>query len=138
MQPMTKERVLERLCHHDPRNPHYVDFGDGTQQPYNPDSPCACDNCYYGRTEMALHILSMQDQKDTITLSECVRNGVFTPEEAVTSCESVVCLPGGHRTTPDIRTAFGGQRLQGHAPIRSATNAQGSRTYLPDVEQLMT
>ena len=46
---------LEKLCYHDPRNPfHNAD--DDTA----PRDGCACDNCFYGRDQMALEIIRLR------------------------------------------------------------------------------
>ena len=48
---MTKDEVLSSLCYYDPRNPDY-DAENGEKV-----KDCACDNCFYGRTKLAEHIL---------------------------------------------------------------------------------
>lgn len=47
------------LCRHDERHP---DYGDIDHSEYNrPGSGCACCNCFYGRHDLALEILRLQE-----------------------------------------------------------------------------
>ena len=55
--------VLESLCYHDPRHPDYADLhmeddDDSIREPRN--VWCFCDNCFYGRDELALEIIRLQ------------------------------------------------------------------------------
>ena len=56
---MTSEEIRTRLCIYDPRNPSsadlYAEEGDEVQQPRN---NCFCDNCFYGRDELAVDLLA--------------------------------------------------------------------------------
>jgi hypothetical protein len=50
----------EELCTKDPRNPAFKGiYGDDDEKP-TPRDGCACDNCYYGRDEMALEIIALR------------------------------------------------------------------------------
>ena len=50
---MDIKEIYENLCYYDERHPDY----DGVN-PYNKDR-CCCDNCFYGRTELAKYILTL-------------------------------------------------------------------------------
>jgi len=57
---MTNEEILSNLCAYDPRSPDYSDIVtcfDGEVIP-SPRNGCGCDNCFYGRDRLAVHILS--------------------------------------------------------------------------------
>jgi len=47
------------LCTHDVRNPYYGDIDHYEYDRPGPD--CACDNCFYGRNDLALEILRLQE-----------------------------------------------------------------------------
>lgn len=61
---MTIQEIKERLCYHDLRHPD-VEYTSGmTIQELKEDGcgqharkDCSCDNCFYGRTEMAEELL---------------------------------------------------------------------------------
>ena len=67
-QPTMKE-VISSLCSYDTRNPDFIDtgelFGDDwieeTRKPYEKD--CGCDNCFYGRSRLAVEILRLRKFK---------------------------------------------------------------------------
>ena len=59
---MKIENVLENLCMYDDRNPN----SNGEDN----DGPCFCDNCFYGRTELAEEILYLIKQLDLLK-TEC-------------------------------------------------------------------
>jgi hypothetical protein len=46
-------QVLQSLCAHDKRNPDYIEGGK---------TPCFCDNCFYGRSELANDLLDAWSQ----------------------------------------------------------------------------
>ena len=58
---------FEYLCTHDYRNPRGVmEFISEDELEDYPDSKsenknCACDNCFYGRTKLALRILELEE-----------------------------------------------------------------------------
>lgn len=60
---MTKTDILENLCYYDERNPDHMDITE-----YSKKEPCYCDNCFYGRHQLAAEILNLreviQDYKD--------------------------------------------------------------------------
>jgi hypothetical protein len=47
--------IEQNLCYYDPRNPDGA--GNKTGQYLKDSGLCMCDNCFYGRTELAEHIL---------------------------------------------------------------------------------
>ena len=47
--------IEQNLCYYDPRNPDGA--GDKTGQYLKDSGLCMCDNCFYGRTALAEHIL---------------------------------------------------------------------------------
>lgn len=51
---MRRNDVLSRLCSYDPRDPNNVI--DPEEPEYEPEK-CSCDNCFYGRTELALEVI---------------------------------------------------------------------------------
>jgi len=61
--------ILESLCHYDRRNPiGVVDYIAADELEDYPDSKslnkdCACDNCFYGRTKLALYALDRYEIK---------------------------------------------------------------------------
>jgi len=53
---MTKEEIFSQLCVYDPRNPdNYIDEAD--KQRTDRKEKCYCDNCFYGRDQLALEII---------------------------------------------------------------------------------
>ena len=62
----SSQEVYTKLCYWDIRNPDGVkrdmpekeikEEGYTTESKYN----CSCDNCFYGRTELALYILNLR------------------------------------------------------------------------------
>ncbi len=55
---MNQKDILGNLCSYDERNPSYAElFGDDPPEKRNDD--CYCDNCFYGRTELAEEILRL-------------------------------------------------------------------------------
>lgn len=55
---MELEDVLENLCVYDNRNP--LKFSDEERK-----EDCYCDNCFYGRTELAEEILKLLNKNIT-------------------------------------------------------------------------
>lgn len=54
---MDYNKIVEQLCYHDPRNPDGVGAsGEVEGKPKN----CYCDNCFYGKTELAEEILRLR------------------------------------------------------------------------------
>ena len=52
---MTEQEIFENLCYYDPRTPDCDPEADG-RTPRPPG--CMCDNCFYGRDELAMALLS--------------------------------------------------------------------------------
>jgi|TARA_R110000822_G_scaffold6851_8_gene28646 hypothetical protein len=52
--------VYENLCTYDLRNPDNTVLDEYDVRV----APCYCDNCFYGRTELAEKILSMENEID--------------------------------------------------------------------------
>jgi len=53
-------KTFENLCAYDIRNPHNViDTEFGSDEPTK--EPCMCDNCFYGRTTLALEIIRLNE-----------------------------------------------------------------------------
>ncbi len=60
---MLPDKVKERLCAYDSRNPNNV-LSEWVNSPYQ-EARCFCDNCFYGRTELAKALLeALSDLKD--------------------------------------------------------------------------
>jgi hypothetical protein len=60
-QPMSDADIFGSLCSYDQRNPRYgqLIYLDPNNPPVR-SSNCACDNCFYGRHELALEILRLK------------------------------------------------------------------------------
>lgn len=60
---MSEKEILARLCAYDPRNTEgavtYMDKEDfeEVQKRVKAEGRCSCDNCFYGRTELANELL---------------------------------------------------------------------------------
>lgn len=52
--------VYESLCYKDERNLLYYVLDE--DNPPTPRDNCSCDNCFYGRDELALYILFLEDK----------------------------------------------------------------------------
>ena len=60
---MTKKEVLENLCIRDPRNPDYEDaYPD--RDALEPMDNCFCDNCFEGRSKLAVELLYYMDKEE--------------------------------------------------------------------------
>lgn len=63
---MTNEEIHTKLCFHDPRNPNYNELDSirvketWKSRKYVPEQ-CYCDNCFYGRTELAEQLLLLKN-----------------------------------------------------------------------------
>jgi len=60
---MEKTDVLGNLCYYDRRNPMYEDLYLDDDEPREPRKECFCDNCFYGRDELALEILRLMEEQ---------------------------------------------------------------------------
>lgn len=49
---MTQEEIKSNLCYYDGRNPDYIE-GEKKEE-------CYCDNCFYGRTQLAEELLKLK------------------------------------------------------------------------------
>lgn len=52
------KEIYSNLCYYDKRNPYYVE----DSETYS--TKCYCDNCFYGRRELAEEILKLKKQLD--------------------------------------------------------------------------
>ena len=60
----------EKLCYYDRRNPDHYPFLDD-DEPREPRQPgCACDNCFYGRDELALEVIQLRKELERIGSSK--------------------------------------------------------------------
>ena len=50
------EKIESSLCYYDSRNP----YGRRSEEEIKPED-CHCDNCFYGRTELAEEILRLRE-----------------------------------------------------------------------------
>ena len=57
-----KEKALENLCYYDRRNPDCTLDEDEITDRRKRKPICSCDNCFYGRTELAEIILALINQ----------------------------------------------------------------------------
>lgn len=61
---MNQQEILEELCYYDPRNPDCTkdedDIAEYKERLLKRGKTCSCDNCFYGRTKLAEHILAIQ------------------------------------------------------------------------------
>jgi hypothetical protein len=61
---MTITEVKENLCYYDKRNPdNVVDEEWGITK----NEDCYCDNCFYGRDELAKEIINLRELLETET-----------------------------------------------------------------------
>ena len=76
---MTEREVLQNLCNYDLRNPHGVNFNDWLEKEMEVKTVietedgtirCFCDNCFYGRAELANHILELKIMGKSLNSSE--------------------------------------------------------------------
>lgn len=59
---MTESQVFERLCLKDSRHPLFEEMGWKPPRDQPRTENCSCDNCFYGRDEMALEILRLREE----------------------------------------------------------------------------
>ena len=57
---MKHQEIYKNLCTYDKRNPYFCE-----EFSPSPNKQCFCDNCFYGRTELALYILELQEKLNT-------------------------------------------------------------------------
>ena len=64
---MKMSEIAEKLCYYDTRNPDgvksYMTEEEIKEEGYTATSKqdCNCDNCFYGRTKLALYILKLKN-----------------------------------------------------------------------------
>lgn len=64
---MKEEEIAKKLCYYDTRNPNgvksYMTKEEIKELGYTATSRqhCSCDNCFYGRTKLALYILKLKN-----------------------------------------------------------------------------
>ena len=64
--------VYSKLCTKDRRSPHWNDiYGADDDDISEPRKNCACDNCYYGRDELALEIIRLSRISDAAIAQGC-------------------------------------------------------------------
>lgn len=64
---MELNKILENLCYYDKRNPDCTMDEEDIAERKQRKPKCSCDNCYYGRTELAEEILKLKNiQNETI------------------------------------------------------------------------
>lgn len=54
---MDIKEVCEKLCYYDKRNPDNMVLDSGKK----PRVDCYCDNCFYGRDQLALEIIALKE-----------------------------------------------------------------------------
>ena len=57
---MDEQTILKNLCYYDPRSPYYETPEEG-EEAKQPRKTCFCDNCFYGRDELAMEILRLSE-----------------------------------------------------------------------------
>lgn len=62
---MDQQEILSELCYYDKRNPGCTSDDEAIEDHKNRllrkgKTTCSCDNCFYGRTKLAEHILAIQ------------------------------------------------------------------------------
>ena len=64
---MKTSEIVSRLCYSDTRNPDgvtgYMTAEEIKEEGYTaaPKPNCSCDNCFYGRTKLAMYILKLKE-----------------------------------------------------------------------------
>jgi len=97
---MKLEDVFGFLCVYDKRNPCYtpddMDLEDITQ----PRNGCYCDNCFYGRDQLALEILAQRDALKAVSDSLAGWMEIADPEDvrdydekALVAARAFLCEP---------------------------------------------
>lgn len=65
---MEMQYILSKLCYYDKRHPSYdPEIGER-------DIDCHCDNCFYGRHEMAVYILELHQSMVSIAEDIKIQN----------------------------------------------------------------
>lgn len=58
---MNKKEILENLCSYDKRNPNFHE-DEWIPQKEPRINGCSCDNCFYGRDNLVLEIIKLQEK----------------------------------------------------------------------------
>lgn len=65
---MSRDAILENLCVKDPRSPSYEDLYGGNwvgeKDIPEPRTDCFCDNCFYGRDQLAMELITILEGLD--------------------------------------------------------------------------
>jgi len=78
---MKLEDILHKLCYYDKRHPDF-EQGDGKKT-----ENCFCDNCFYGRTEMAEALLEQLNM--LIEIHEKYAHMISDPDASVEECKAL-------------------------------------------------
>lgn len=73
---MNNNAILEELCYYDPRNPdcsctleELLEDGIDVEKRLKGESfKCSCENCFYGRTELATELLKVKKAIEDLSL----------------------------------------------------------------------
>jgi hypothetical protein len=104
---MTIEDIYESLCAYDPRNP---DYDKDCER--EPRTNCSCDNCFYGRDELALEILKLR--KELEDSKSCKADLLGTKEPNRYNIEVIREAPRHTTTTPSpIADVYISKHLKG-------------------------
>lgn len=72
------EKAKEKLCYYDQRNPYNeINWESNDKEFDKTDKDCFCDNCFYGRTELAeiiLELISEQQVDSQINIQKDEEN----------------------------------------------------------------
>ena len=72
---MRLETIKASLCLKDNRNPDYFIYDMDEPPQRSPD--CMCDNCFYGRDEMARYMLILLDALNALRIARKTSSGAF-------------------------------------------------------------
>jgi hypothetical protein len=65
---MTIDEIKRKLCCYDPENPFSrYNTKDGQEPPKPRRKGCGCDNCFYGRDQLAVELLNLIQQYTNTT-----------------------------------------------------------------------
>ena len=59
--------IYAKLCTYDERSPYYVDLYECNEQPEARRKDCMCDNCFYGRDELAREVIILREALEAIS-----------------------------------------------------------------------
>lgn len=84
---MKESQIASKLCHYDTRNPDgvksYMSEEEIKEEGYSDKSKdfCSCDNCFYGKTELAEYIIKLKDSIKTDTIKKIEEVALHAAEE---------------------------------------------------------